>query len=671
MDGGTSERIPGLNDFRSVRGLCMILALGLVASAADTARAQATSVPVGNFSFEIEGSPEPHPDWRPLPDPGDWVDGNASDYDILELDVEGSHFPHFLSPNPQHDNRPGPGGANVLNLSAAATAATAMTQDLGYSISAGDLVAVSYVLGDSEIQTAGNVEVSILVGGATNAAVTVVNDADNGDFKPFKSVFASTASGNLSIGFKNKSNGNWLDVVDVVVMPAATAAKGYIPIGNFSFETESTASGDAGWYHLPAIGSWEGADVNEYQLRDLSVDTTDFPSLDSGPDGVNVLNLANTGTITHDTGYTVSVGDEVTLGFSRGNSATQDPGNVTMSLLIDGIERSRRTLANTATNGGFTQVQSSFRSTSSGTLSVRFQNRSGVNWLDDVSVKLRARSIGAPAIQGSVHAALVRPADGAGTVFYSQSDNDPPPPTAGGFGGVSNSLGEVEENSFADVESGSQAYSVSWADGEAAGEIGSVLFSWPISLERTATVYGGATAAADLYIDFFDARLGSTAEGLASGGIGGTTYDGSDTGGNNGFIIFDVEFTIDASLVGLEVDGAFGIQVDVFSLTQGIDLALTNSTPPYVTGPSIVGSVAMTEEERLDQQGDAWTFTLGADEVAAAGGSIRETYTAHFGFDLAATGTGIGPVDPVVLTLNAFALAEGVVLPHGTLLIVR
>ena len=174
MDVSTAEHIKGLNGTRSARGLCILLALGLITSVANNATAQATSVPVGNFSFETEGSPEPHPDWRPLPDPGDWVDGNASDYDILELDVEGSHFPHFLSPNPQHDNRPGPGGANVLNLSAAATAATAMTQDLGYSISAGDLVAVSYVLGDSEIQTAGNVEVSILVGGATNAAAILI-----------------------------------------------------------------------------------------------------------------------------------------------------------------------------------------------------------------------------------------------------------------------------------------------------------------------------------------------------------------------------------------------------------------------------------------------------------------------------------------------------------------
>jgi len=85
----------------------------------------------------------------------------------------------------------------------------------------------------------------------------------------------------------------------------------------------------------------------------------------------------------------------------------------------------------------------------------------------------------------------------------------------------------------------------------------------------------------------------------------------------------------------------------------------------------------MTAEERLDQQdladGYAWTFSITADDIDAAGGSISETYTAHFGFDLAATGPepGIAPGEPVVLTLNAFAMAEGVVVPPGTLLMIR
>jgi len=89
-------------------------------------------------------------------------------------------------------------------------------------------------------------------------------------------------------------------------------------------------------------------------------------------------------------------------------------------------------------------------------------------------------------------------------------------------------------------------------------------------------------------------------------------------------------------------------------------------TPPYVTGPSIAGSVNMTEQTRTDLAGDAWTFALSAADIAAAGGSIDGTYTAHFNF--------VEPNDPptvnsAFVTTTAFAQGEAEVppsLPRGT-----
>jgi len=70
----------------------------------------ATSVPVGNFSFEdgVSG-----PWWSPLPNTS-WVDGGTDDYEVLN--PGGTHF----------DDTDVPGGDFVLNL----PAASPITQDL-------------------------------------------------------------------------------------------------------------------------------------------------------------------------------------------------------------------------------------------------------------------------------------------------------------------------------------------------------------------------------------------------------------------------------------------------------------------------------------------------------------------------------------------------------------
>jgi hypothetical protein len=644
--------------FNSVRGMCMILVLGLVTFYADKAMAQATSIPVGNFSFETEGGDPGHADWRMLPGTS-WVDGNATNaYEILELDVEGTHFKNFIGPD--WDNRPGPGGVNVLNLAAAATAATAMTQDLGYAIGSGDLVSVSCVLGDSGIQTPGDVEVSILVDGSPDASVTVTNNADDGDFKAFKSVLTATGSGNLSIGFKNKTNNNWLDLIDVAVVPAAAAAAGQIPVGNFSFETEGTAYQD-GWYHLPGIGSWDKADSSEYQILDLSLETTNFPGLDVGPEGVNVLNLATAGTISQDVGYDVLSGDEVVLDFSLGDSAKagQNPGNVSVSILIDGIVRARKSIANTAADGAFTNIQSSFTATADGSLSIRFQNSGGNNWLDNVNVKITSPASAAPAVQGAV--------DVTGWSSGFHHGEGWTEANAWGSGGVNNSLGETDSNSYGPPPylpgfiSSNQNYTVTWADGEAVSDRGTYFGAW--------NQYRDGKASADLYLDLTGAAEDSSAEGLTSAGFGGVTYDGSD-GSEDLQINFTVNFTINASAADSNVDGLFGIHVDARRYGAG-DL-VTNFTP-HVIGSSLGdpgAELPMVFAEKTPGGGDyAWFFTCSAADIAAQGGSISDTLTAHFSFQATSVAPLYDGVD--IVDITAFATAKAEVLPPATVLIVR
>jgi len=437
----------------------------------------------------------------------------------------------------------------------------------------------------------------------------------------------------------------------VSMLAASTALGATVTVGNHSFETVGTSLGGP-WWSLPDPGAWvDGNGGNSYEILTVP-DDTHFTAPATAPDGSNVLNLVAASPVSQNLSHAVSAGDVVTLDFFVGDSKAQTPGNVDATLTLDGSPVNTQTVSNDAPNEGFTRKSVQWTATSGGNLGIQFSNNGGGNWIDDVGVDVST----APAIRGDVNAQL------SGIVFYSQSDNNPPAPTASGFGGVSNSLPQEDDNSYGGGSSGSQTYggSVSYADGSATSDIGSP-FSWSIGGGNTATVHGGGTAGASLDLDLAGAPIGTSTEGLTNGGFGGTTYDGSDTAGIDGFIAFTVDFTIDALAAGPDVDGTFGIQVDVFSLTWG---DLVPDVTPFVTGSSIDVSVDMTEETRTDELGDAWTFALTAADIADAGGSVDETFTAHFSFDLSDTGTGIGTYEPVVFTVNAFADGEAVVVPE-------
>lgn len=273
------------------------------------------------------------------------------------------------------------------------------------------------------------------------------------------------------------------------------------------------------------------------------------------------------------------------------------------------------------------------------------------------SLLITTTTVASPIFQADISANLVRPANGTGSVFYSQSNNLPPAPTASGFGGVNNSLGQDDPNSYGGSTSGSQTYGagVSWGGGTAESSVGTP-FTFPLGGGVNGTAWGGATADANLLLDLTGAPIGSSVEGLANAAVGGYAYDGSDTAGVDGKYTFNVEFTIDALLSGFfgsNFDGAVGIQVDVFNFTTG-DL-VSDFFNPRVGGTGINGTVDMTEETRIDGQGDAWTFSLTAADILGNGGSINGSYTAEFDFLIP---DDLATANSIYLNINAFALGE-------------
>jgi hypothetical protein len=438
-----------------------------------------------------------------------------------------------------------------------------------------------------------------------------------------------------------------------------SAAVGYAQTQwNLSFEVEgANLTGD--WASLPAGGAWvDGNGANDYEILRLDVDPTHFPSYDTAPDGNNVLNLSAASPMSQDLSHAVNAGDVITLDFFVGNSAAQadPPADVTARITLDGAVEYSEVVDNDAPDGDFVHKSVQWTATSAGNLGIEFSSAEGA-WIDDVGFEVTS----APTIRGDVDVT------NWDSVFFSDGTYDP---GAGGSGSVTNSLGEGHSDRYGSVfpppllTSGVQTYgsSVSWADGAAASDVGA-----PVDV-GFGFIYPNTAASVSLDLDLTGASVGSSTEGLVSGGIGGTTVDGSDPGGDDGFVRFTVDFTIDALAAGSDVDGSFGIQVDAFSWTLG-DLVPVGGTPPYVTD-LLGGAVSMTEQARTDGLGDAWTFALTAADIAAVGGSVDGTYTAHF--DLIVPNDP--PYNPAFVTIEAFARGE-VEIPGpgrpGTLIIVR
>ena len=427
----------------------------------------------------------------------------------------------------------------------------------------------------------------------------------------------------------------------VSMLAASTTIAGNVPVGNHSFESvgDKVDTSGSAWWELPKPGDWgDGNAANVYEIWDAAV-SEPTPHFDIAQDQDRVLSLLAASPVSQDLGYAVNVGDVITLDFFVGDSAKQTPGDVNATITLGGTGVHTVVVDNDAPDGDFAHKSVQWTATSSGNLGIKFENAGGNNWIDDVGVEVST----APTIRGEVNITSWS------SVYYS--DGFTAAPTADGFGGVSNSLPQDDSNSYGGGASGSQTYGVTYADGSAESNIGT-------ALDYGYLIWPAGTASASLDLDMTGAPLETSAEGLTSGGFGGTTFDGSDSGGvTDGYVTFTVDFTIDALAAGSDVDGAFGIQVDVFSFTWG---DLVPDVTPFVTGSSIDGQVDMAEETRTDELGDAWTFALTAADIAALGGSVDGTYTAHFNL--------IRPTDnvnhPIYTTITAFALGEAEVVPE-------
>lgn len=257
-----------------------------------------------------------------------------------------------------------------------------------------------------------------------------------------------------------------------------------------------------------------------------------------------------------------------------------------------------------------------------------------------------------------ISASLVRPTSGSpGLVFYSQSNNLPPAPSASGFGDVNNSLGQNDPNAYSGGTSGSQTYGagVSWGEASADSSVGSP-FTFSLGGSVDGTAWGGANTNASLLLNLTGTPIGASVGGLANAAVGGYAYDGSDTAGVDGEYTFNVEFTINALLSGVAgsiFDGAVGIQVDVFNFTTG-DL-LSGLFNPRVSGTAINSTFDMTEETRIDQLGDAWTFSLSAADILTNGGSINGSYIVEFDFVIP---NDLITANSIFITIDTFAVGE-------------
>ena len=155
----------------------------------------------GNHSFETGGVSSTGT-WSSLPNVGDWV-GAAHPYSILDISGPNNHFPTSNAPD----------GDNVLNLSVVGL----LTQDRSYTINTGDLISLSFYIGNSAAIDPGNITATIMLNGS-NASPNLVatNTAADGGWALKTVEWTANAGGNLSISFSG-SRGAWLDNVSVDV----------------------------------------------------------------------------------------------------------------------------------------------------------------------------------------------------------------------------------------------------------------------------------------------------------------------------------------------------------------------------------------------------------------------------------------------------------------------
>lgn len=162
------------------------------------------TVPVSNGSFETVGTASNNT-WQELPDGSGWGHGDNSIYQILDLAFENVHFP---------GTDQAPDGTRVLNLGAVVP----LTADLNHSIEAGQIVTLTFYVGNSANQAdpPGDITATITLDGADAYFELIDNDALDGEFVEKTVQWTATAGGDLGLKFTNTGSA-WLDAVSVTV----------------------------------------------------------------------------------------------------------------------------------------------------------------------------------------------------------------------------------------------------------------------------------------------------------------------------------------------------------------------------------------------------------------------------------------------------------------------
>lgn len=163
-----------------------------------------------------------------------------------------------------------------------------------------------------------------------------------------------------------------------------------VPVGNASFETAVSSSGDD-WHTLPDPGAWVAGKTSDFQVLDISANVAHFNN--NAPNGVHVLNLIEASQMTQDLSYTINIGDQISLSFWLGNSADQGPtqqGGARAWFMLDGTNASSNLdSTNTAADGEWAFKTVTWTATSGGNLGIRLTALGAAGgWIDDVSVSV-------------------------------------------------------------------------------------------------------------------------------------------------------------------------------------------------------------------------------------------------------------------------------------------
>jgi len=158
-------------------------------------------VPVGNSSFNTVGTQTGG--WYALPTGGDWSFTQTNAFQILQT-PDASHFTSGAADN-------------VLNMGTVGL----LTQTLDYTVNAGDIITLTFELGNSANQSnpPGGVNASFTIGGTAFGTTLVANTAGDNAFVSKSVEYTATTSGALGIRFQQAATGAWIDDVSVSVVP--------------------------------------------------------------------------------------------------------------------------------------------------------------------------------------------------------------------------------------------------------------------------------------------------------------------------------------------------------------------------------------------------------------------------------------------------------------------